>query len=355
MNNKVTIIGAGNGGLTAAYHFSKRGYEVCVYDSPAFPEQIESINKTNTITALSKSDEDNYILGGEESIALATTSIEAAMNFSSTFVMICPTFAQEILFSYMIPYLKKNDIIILMPGNYGGLVLSNMIQDKLDLNITFVDAITIPWATRIVAPATISIMGLKEFLPLSIYPAEHATTETKKRIENLIPIPVEYLSDPIVAGLENINFGGHPLMTVVNIGLLENFDGEFNYYGDCCSTATANAAAKMDIERIAVANAYGYTVRTELEAMNALYASNHSSVYEFNRASKVHGKIKNAPNSSNNRYITEDIPYLLVPCYELAKAKGLSCKLIESVIHLANAYNNTNYFETGRTLKKMGL
>lgn len=355
--NKVTVIGAGNGGMTAAYHFAKEGHSVCIYDNPNFSTQIDAINDNGGITALAEHHGEEMMFPGTEKITKATTDIEEALEFSTMLVMICPSFAQEVLFKEMIPYLTENHKLIIMPGNYGGMVLEKMKNDagKQDLNMVFVDAISIPWACRIVSPGVISIMGIKSFLPMSISPQERSTAELQQEIQSVFPIPLEFLDDSIHAGLENINFGGHPLLTTLNMGILENFDGQFNYYRDCCSTATANAAAKMDKERLSVGAAWGYDLRTELEAMNSLYDSNYDSVYEFNRASTTHVKIDSAPASSKNRYITEDVPYLLVPCYELAKAKGIKVPIVESCIHIASAYNNENYFETGRTLEKMGL
>lgn len=355
--NKISIIGAGNGGLTAAYHLSKLGHSICLYDSPEFDTQIKAVTKQGGIKALSADHGADMMFAGFEKIEHATTDIKEAMNFADMIVMICPSFAQELLFKQMLPHLKNGQIIFMMPGNYGGLVLNRMKNesDQKDINITFVDGISIPWATRIVEPGVLTIMGLKEFLSVSIFPAEHATDEVKQLITESLPIPVNFLANPLVAGLENINFGGHPLLTTLNMGLLENFDGDFNYYRDCCSPATANAAAKMDKERLAVGNALGYSLKTELEAMNQLYGTSYETVYDFNRDSTTHGKINGAPNSSKNRYITEDVPYLLVPCFELAQAAGIRVPIVESCIHIASAYNNTDYFKTGRTLKDMGL
>ena len=355
--NKISIIGAGNGGLTAAYHLSKLGHSICLYDSPEFDTQIQAVNKQGGIKALAEDHGAEMMFPGFEKIDYATTDIKKAMDFAEMIVMICPSFAQELLFKQMLPHLKDGQIVFLMPGNYGGLVLNRMKNesDQKDINITFVDGISIPWATRIVEPGILTIMGLKEFLSVSIFPKENATDEVKQLITDSLPVPVEFLDNPIVAGLENINFGGHPLLTTLNMGLLENFDGDFNYYRDCCSPATANAAAKMDKERLAVGEALGFSLKTELDAMNALYGSNYETVYDFNRDSTTHGKINSAPNSSKNRYVTEDVPYLLVPCFELAQAAGIRVPIVESCIHIASAYNDTDYFKTGRTLKDMGL
>lgn len=355
--SKVTVIGAGNGGVTAAYHFAKLGHSVCIYDDPKFDTQIKAIHQTGKIEALAEEHGCQMSFPGTSRIDLATTDIEKAMNFADIFVMVAPSFAQEPLFQSMLPYLKDNQIVLLMPGNYGGLVLKKMMQDqgKGDLKVTFADAISIPWACRIVSPGVITIMGIKEFLPLSIMENGIDKEEVAEKLQDILPIPIEVLANPVAAGLENINFGGHPLLTTLNMGILENFNGEFNYYKDCCSVATSKAAAKMDLERLSVGNALGLKLRTELEAMNALYATDYATVYEFNRASVTHGKINNAPNSSKARYITEDVAYLLVPCYELAKICGLEVPIVESCIHIASAYNDTDYFKTGRTLEKMGF
>ncbi|WP_303969917.1 NAD/NADP-dependent octopine/nopaline dehydrogenase family protein [Sporosarcina ureae] len=355
--NKISIIGAGNGGLTAAYHLSKLGHSICLYDSPEFDTQITAVNKQGGIKALAEDHGAEMMFAGFEKIDYATTDIKEAMEFAEMIIMICPSFAQELLFKQMLPHLQDGQIVFVLPGNYGGLVLNRMKNEseQKDVNITFVDGISIPWATRIVEPGVLTIMGLKEFLSVSIFPAENATNEVKQLITESLPVPVEFLDNPIVAGLENINFGGHPLLTTLNMGLLENFDGDFNYYRDCCSPATANAAAKMDKERLAVGEALGFSLKTELEAMNALYGSNYETVYDFNRDSTTHGKINSAPNSSKNRYVTEDVPYLLVPCFELAQAVGIRVPIVESCIHIASAYNDTDYFNTGRTLKDMGL
>ena len=355
--SRVTIIGAGNGGMTAAYHLARLGREVCLYDSPAFDRQIRAVQEKGGIEAMAERNGDSLLFPGFAKIAHATTEIAEAVAFADTMVMVCPSFAQEILFEAMIPHLKAGQILNVMPGNFAGLVLNRMLQesDRKGLPFTFVDTISIPWATRLSGPGQVAIMGIKKFMPASIFPKSHGTAEVKARIEAVLPIPVEYLETPLQAGLENINFGGHPLMTAVNIGLLENFHGEFNYYVDCCSPATARATAKMDRERLSIGAAYGYTLRTELEAMNALYGSHCETVYEFNRSSVTHGKVKNAPASSRERYITEDVPYLLVPIDQLGRLAGICPVIMESVIHLASAYNDEDYLTTGRTLEKMGL
>jgi len=352
---RISVLGAGNAGLTAAYHFALHGSEVCLYGSPGFDEQLDSIQRAGGIRALHEVDGVAMAFGGFQPVA-TTRDIEEVVAFSEILVLPVPSFAQEPLFRQLLPHLTSEHLLMLMPGNYGALEL-NRIKNEAGyraLELTFVDAISIPWATRIMGEAEIAIFGIKEMLPLAALPA-HRTQDAITRLQPHFPLPLTPLDNVIVAGLENINFGGHPLMTTLNMGLLENFNGGFNYYKDCCSPAIARVAEDMDQERLRVGESLGLALQTELEAMNALYALNADTVHEINRTSETHGKLNTAPSGPQSRYITEDAAYLLVPCLELARLLDIDTPVIQSILNIAGAYNRTDYLKTGRTLAKMGL
>ena len=42
---KVAILGAGNGGLTAAADLSQRGFDVTLYELPQFASNLEGVKK----------------------------------------------------------------------------------------------------------------------------------------------------------------------------------------------------------------------------------------------------------------------------------------------------------------------
>lgn len=356
MAPRVSVIGSGNAGLTAAYHFTLQGADVCLYGAEGFDQPLADIEQRGGIEALASFNDVPLAYAGFQAIDKVSRDLEETLAYSDLLVLPVPSFAQEPLFNQMLPYLRDGQIIMLMPGNYGSLVLNKIKEEQGygDLDLTFVDAISIPWATRIVGPAELAILGMKEFLPVAAFPANR-TRQAIEALQPVMPLPLTPLGNVIEAGLENINFGGHPLLTTLNMGLLENYDGQFNYYKDCCSVSTAKAAAVMENERQAIGKALGLALLPELDAMNALYDMDCQSVYEVNRTSETHGKLNSAPNSASNRYITEDAAYLLVPCYELGQLAGVETPLITSCLHIDNAYNETNYFTTGRTLQKMGL
>ena len=309
MKSRVSIIGSGNVALAAAYHFQRTGTDVCLYGSPGFDEAISHIENANGIRTLFRS---------------------------------------------MLPYLRRGQTVLLLPGNYGSLVLHRMLQDAGGPDITFIDASTVPWATRIVERENIAIFGIKQMVPMGVYPAIK-TDQTIARLAPLFPTPILPLSSVIEAALENINFGGHPLLTMLNIGLLENGNGDFNFYKDCTSPSVARVAECIDKERLAVGEALGLSLRTERDMLNLLYGTTFDTVSDFNRQSTTHAKIDKSPNSASSRYITEDVPYLMTPCLELGRSKGVETPLIRACIELAGAMNGTDYLVSGRNLSAMGL
>ena len=254
----------------------------------------------------------------------------------------------------MLPLLRSGQTILLMPGNYGSLVLRQILAQANGPDVTFVDASTVPWATRIVERENIAIYGIKRLVPMGVYPSTRAS-HTLDTLATIFPTPILPLSNVIEAGLENINFGGHPLLTLLSIGLLENYGGNFRFYRDCTSPSVARVAKQIDAERLAVGRALGITLQSELSMLNLLYATQFDTVESFNRESGIHAKLEKSPDSAASRYITEDVPYLMTPCMELAKLAGVPTPLIRSCVELAGAMNETDYVKSGRNLQAMGL
>lgn len=353
---RISILGAGNAGLTAAYHLSLEGREVCLYGAPGFDQQLQAIRERNGIEALAELEGAPLLLAGQVMPHTLTTSLAEAAAFAEVLVLPVPSFAQEALFLDLLPHLRSGQIICLMPGNYGSLVLRRLQREQgyADLDLTFVDCISIPWATRIVAPAQLAIFGIKRHLPAAALPTSR-TTAALSRLQSVLPLPLTPLRNVLEAGLENINFGGHPLLTICSIGLLENYQGRFSFYRDCCSPAVARAAERLDAERLQVGAAIGLPLRPELEAMNELYGTDFDSVLALNRHSETHSKLNSAPDGPQSRYLSEDVPYLMVPCFELARLCQVETPILEACLNFAAAFNQTEYRQSGRTLAKMGL
>ena len=74
------------------------------------------------------------------------------------------------------------------------------------------------------------------------------------------------------------------------------------------------------------------------------------SIHEFDDFKNLAG-----PDSLTQRYITEDIPILGCRFLSVAKAVGVETPLYAAMVKLAEAVNQTNYYEQGRTTENLGL
>ncbi|GAI60830.1 unnamed protein product [marine sediment metagenome] len=61
------------------------------------------------------------------------------------------------------------------------------------------------------------------------------------------------------------------------------------------------------------------------------------------------------PSLVKSRYITEDIPYGLVPIAKLGRHFNVVTPVIDAVIELASVINQTNYWKEGMSLEELGL
>ncbi len=64
----------------------------------------------------------------------------------------------------------------------------------------------------------------------------------------------------------------------------------------------------------------------------------------------VHG-----PDSLSSRYLTEDVPFGLVPWASLGHAVGVATPIMDALVEIGGAIMGVNPWEHGRNLKKMGL
>jgi len=78
------------------------------------------------------------------------------------------------------------------------------------------------------------------------------------------------------------------------------------------------------------------------------------SLYQALQESEPNRFIR-APENLSYRFLTEDIPFGIVPLSYLGRMVGIPTPIINSFIELASLIHQTDYWETGWTLEKMGI
>jgi opine dehydrogenase len=122
------------------------------------------------------------------------------------------------------------------------------------------------------------------------------------------------------------------------------------------SPSVCKVAEGIDKERLAIGKALGYDLQSQIQWLKETYSLEGDTLYDVLQSSGVYGGHgADAPKTLSYRYLTEDVPFLLVPVASFGRALGVPCPLIESVVLLAGTINDRDFYKEGRTLEKLGL
>jgi opine dehydrogenase len=341
---KVAVLGCGNGGHQIAADLTLAGFKVNLFEMPKFRDNIKRLLETGEIWT------SGGIRTGVARVNMISTDIEKVINGVKYVFIIVPAFAHEAYARLLAPYLRGEHVVILMPGTFGSLEFINTLEKEGGTgNITIAESDTFPWACRLVEPAKVDVYITARRLGLGVLPSSRTETvmEFMKKI-----FPVFHYPDVLACGLSSVNPSIHPIGILMNTGRIEYSDNNFFLYQEGYSQTVAKVAEEMDYERLSVGKAWEYSLTPlvkDIYGWGLGYGSNGTlgQAIRNSRLISIEGV--------SSRYITEDVPYGLVPWVGLADLAGVSIPIMKSIIQIASSMHGINYFKEGRTLKKLGL
>jgi opine dehydrogenase len=104
---RVAVIGAGNGGITAAADLKQKGFEVSLYEDKMFPENIATIREKGGILLQDESGE------SFQPIEVVTNNIERAIIDADIIMTTVPAFAIESIAESLIPVVTEKQIVLI--------------------------------------------------------------------------------------------------------------------------------------------------------------------------------------------------------------------------------------------------
>lgn len=349
---EVAIFGAGNGASALACDLSLRGHNVRLWENPAFSANIEHLHANGRMVTATGA------VSGKAQLSCVTTDAEEAMAGAETIFVIMPSFGQESAFNYMVPHVKEGQAVFIMPGNFGSISLYSKLKAIGNAGGVLIgEADTIPYAARLLADKTCNVFGVKGSMAMSAIPTGSIEV-LRERLQKVLPLRLTVLPSVMAVGLANTNMIIHCPTMVMNAGRIESGE-RFGFYNEGMTPSVCKVMEKMDEERLAVAAAFGYRLVTEFEDALSNYeldGSRYSCLYDIFSTHPVYSKMgKDSPQTLTHRYLTEDVPYLLVPVAEMGKIAGVATPTIDSIVRLAGIVNDTDFTQSGRGLNAMGI
>lgn len=345
---RYAVLGAGNGGQALAALLKYKGNQVSLWSNSK--QKVEQfLERRNKIIVNGQIDFEVYL-------DKVTDNIKEAINKASMVLVVLPANAHSETIANLVPYLNKDQTIILNPGRTAGalearnIFLERGIRKKDIPNI--LETQSLFCACRASDVGVVNILSFKKENVMSGIPCieNRAIIEQCSQIyENLVVV-----DSTLETGLNNMGALLHPAPVLLNTGWIETRDVFFSHYYQGISPSVANFIEHMDNERMEIASKLGVKVRSVKEWHEDMYGSMGNNLFETLQKNSIYASI-DAPNKITHRYLIEDIPTGLVPISGIGKLLGVETPYIDTIIKLGCLMTNIDFISTGRNIEKLGL
>lgn len=346
---RVTILGSGNGATAAAFEWASNGHEVAMWDFPEFPENLAAIAAAGHIEGRVKFE-------GTAPIRYAGHDLDAALAGSKLVLLVGPAYSTVPFGEALRGRLTPQMGVVLLPGSCNGaMVLKQTLGlDLLDDTYLIGETSTLPYGCRLVEPGVVRVTTR---VITGLYAAALPSTRTDELcgLLGVVWPQVEPARNVLQTTLQNGNPVIHPAIMLMNASRIENTGGDFLFYTDGVTPASAHLIEAVDQERLALAAALGISLESEPElGFRQGYMGDATYLTGYNQG--IGFAKSQAPARLDFRYLTEDVPYGLVFMSELARSVGVPTPTIDAIIQVASVVLGRDFRAEGpRTPASLGL
>ncbi|MEQ8186437.1 MAG: NAD/NADP octopine/nopaline dehydrogenase family protein [Candidatus Eremiobacterota bacterium] len=347
---KVAVLGAGHGGQAMAGDLTLGGHEVRLAAVPEHATNIKLLEAFGGIFVEGVTATGNP--PGFARPAMITTDVPSAIKGAQVIMIVVPAFGQEVYMKHLVESGEKGQIIVFNPGKFASLVFAKMLRDAGRENDFLIgETACLIYAAKTRGLGHVHIKAVKEELLFSALPsilsgkALWLLSELYPQLTPAYNILQTSVDDPgsIV----------HPVTTLLNMSRIEQMGPYRNSHYDI-TPSIARILETVDKERMDIARALCYETYTLMESTQIMYKIKAHNLYDTVYQITAHN-IQMSPGDLTHRYITEDVPYGLVPISSIGKMLGIPIPGIDAIIKIASMANGVDYLSTGITVEKMGI
>lgn len=348
MRQPIAIIGGGNGALTMAAELSLRGWPVRLWEFPAFRAKNLGPVLANGGVQLKGKVTGFATLGADQ----VPDDLGQALDGAWLIMVIVPAFAHAMAARSCAPFLTADQVVVLAPSTGGALEFSRLLRDAGAPPVPVAEMHSLIYTCRLSGPAEADLFYIKDRLPVGTFPSLR-TAQVMDRLTQLYP-QMEPAINVLETSLNNVNPGMHVPPVLLNTGRIESTGGEFLFYRESVTPTVGRMMDLMDFERLALGARAGIRPFSIQDFMREMYQVEGEGAYDLLGKSPAHRSTK-APHALAHRYITEDVPYGLVPMCALGERLGVPMPVTRQFIDLASSLLGEDFWVTGRNLERLGL
>ena len=316
---KICIIGAGNTGQAVAVYLNSIGVDCVLYSRSE--AKVTAINN-NGITS-------DGGIRGKFTIPVSLDLHEAVSGADLLLVMTIANAHKEVA-DRLKPIVFKNQNIIIFNSNWGAYEFKQVLGDDIEKkNLTVAETNAQLFTSSSKSTGQIH-MQVKKEVNLSATRQEQ-TRQLLKHTREIFP-QFRPGSSIIETSMASSNPVIHVPIVILNLVRVENSQ-PFLFYGEGVSSAAVSLIQNVDNERVAVAKKIGIHVADVLTVINSFWEIKHDNLFDALTKNQSYAAAL-GPKTLNHRYITEDVPFGIIPIAALGDLFGVDTPYTDSVVDI---------------------
>ena len=319
-----------------------QGHQVVLYDMPAYQERLAALKEDPTLTCRELVDYTGRLSG-------VTHQVEEALAGAEAVVLCTHAAAHRLLAGLFAGKIAPHQTVLLCPGYVGGGVefLTTLKAASQGPVPRYFEASSYPLLSRKKGDHLVQLAGCKR--GFYVYVPQELDQDPFVRSFLDIFAPVKVTRHPLEPGLNEINIIVHAVVTLLNASRVDHGQ-PWRFYRDGLTPSVMEVVEEIDRERTRLEEALGLTPHPLTQMLQEFYGDQGmkgSSLYEqlstFQPFEQVPG-----PVSFQNRFITEDVCYGLVPMAHLGEEKGVPMPCLRTILDLASQMLHQDFRRLGR-------
>jgi len=339
---RVSILGAGAVAYGAAACLARAGHDPMLWSPSGTRTADLAAGKPLVAT---------HAIEGTFHPRVASGCAEAVAN-ADVLMVALPGNGHKSVFDAAAPHVRDGQpIIISSHMSFGALYLSRLLSRR------GIRAPIIAWGTTLTtgrqeSSTEVSVSTVRQRVDMATVP-HSALDQGHALCTELFGDHFVKRDGLLAIALSNLNPQNHLGIALLNLTRMER--GEAWGQGENVTPAVGRLIEALDRERLAIADAFGLTVKTVNEHFSLSFHVAIGSVSEMNQEMHRQGRGGFGPKTANSRYVLEDVPFGLLPTVVLGRLAGRPATLHEAGMAIFSAAYGKDFPQDNDLLPELGL
>ncbi len=340
---KVGIAGAGSVAFGKAALLEQAGHRVMLWSLSG--ERTAELAAGASLVA-------EGAIEGEFHPAVASDAEELA-TWADVVLLALPAYGHKCVMDALAPHLRSDHtVLISSQASFGALYLSKLLSTREKPPPPIVAWGTTAITCRQQDTRRVLVNTIRSKIDIATIP--HSRSATASTISRRLFGERFVERDGLLAiALSNLNPQNHMGIALGNMTRMER--GEVWSQGQNVTPNVGRLLEALDQERLVIADDLGLSVRTIFEHFHLSFHVPAASISEMNQEMHAVGRGGKGPATADSRYVTEDVPFGLLPTVKLGEMTGKTATLHQAGIDIFSAMYGIDFEHENDLLPALDL